>query len=274
MNNQLQIIDQRTVLEKDFRIYGTKEKPLFLAKDIAEWIEHSNVAKMIEDAQLDEDELIKDFIEITYSYGNDFRTRKQEVFLLTEDGLYEVLLQSKKPIARVFRKEVKMILKSIRLNGMYATDELLDNSDLLVEIAAKLKLEKEARIEAEREKVILQEQNKKQAKQISEQAHKAEYFDKVLETKNLITTTAIAKELGMGAARLNKILHEYGVIYKSNDIYFPYSKYGYLTAEGYARYDIYYDNDNNKTRRHLKWTEKGHKWVIDFLRQKNIINTA
>ena len=40
--NELQIIEQREVLGKDFKIYGDFENPLFLAKDVAEWIEHSN----------------------------------------------------------------------------------------------------------------------------------------------------------------------------------------------------------------------------------------
>lgn len=74
---------------------GTKENPLFLVKDVAEWIEHSNVSRLIESADLDDTELVKGFIEITYSYGNGCRTRKQESLFLTEDGLYEVLMQKK-----------------------------------------------------------------------------------------------------------------------------------------------------------------------------------
>ena len=87
----------------------------FLAKDVANWIEHKNPSKMIEDAELDNTELVKNFIEITYSYGNSSRTRKQESLFLTEDGLYEVLMQSRKPIAKAFRKEVKQNIKSHRL---------------------------------------------------------------------------------------------------------------------------------------------------------------
>jgi anti-repressor protein len=58
---------------------------------------------------------------------------------LTEDGLYEVLMQSRKPIAKQFKKKVKEILKTIRKKGMYATDELLDNPDLIIKIATELK---------------------------------------------------------------------------------------------------------------------------------------
>ena len=68
---------------------------------------------------------------------------QQEQWFLTEDGLYEVLMQSRKPIAKEFKKQVKLILKDIRKHGMYATEELLDNPDLLIEVATKLKEEKE-----------------------------------------------------------------------------------------------------------------------------------
>lgn len=78
-------------------VYGTFENPLFLAKDVAEWIEHSNPSKMLK--SVDEDEKVKRILGITYSYGNGFRTRKQEALFLTEDGLYEALMQSRKPIA-------------------------------------------------------------------------------------------------------------------------------------------------------------------------------
>ena len=65
---------------------------------------------------------------------------------LTEDGLYEVLMQSRKPIAKEFKKQVKLILKDIRKHGMYATEELLDNPDLLIEVATKLKEEREKKL--------------------------------------------------------------------------------------------------------------------------------
>jgi prophage antirepressor-like protein len=122
-NNQLQIIDERKVLGKQFKIYDTLENPLFLARDVAEWIEHSNPSKMIKDAKLEESEIVKQQIStLTNSYS---------ALFLTEDGLYEVLMQSKKPIAKEFKKEVKKILKQIRLTGGYVAtgreEEFIDN---------------------------------------------------------------------------------------------------------------------------------------------------
>ena len=63
--NELMVIDERELLGKEFKIYGTVEEPLFLAKDVANWIEHSNPSKMV--SSIDEDE--KTTLTISYN-GN------------------------------------------------------------------------------------------------------------------------------------------------------------------------------------------------------------
>ncbi|MBT2736149.1 BRO family protein [Bacillus sp. ISL-7] len=106
--------ESRVVLGHEFGIYGNAEEPLFLAKDVAEWIGHSNVSKMIKDAELDDSETIKAKVStLTNSYNAMF---------LTEDGIYEVLMQSRKPIAKQVKKEIKVILKEIRQTGVYIPD--------------------------------------------------------------------------------------------------------------------------------------------------------
>ena len=142
--NELAIIEQREVLGKEFKIYGDLENPLFLAKDVANWIEHSNPRVMLN--TVDETEKV---VNNVYTLGG-----VQESWFLTEDGLYEVLMQSRKPIAKQFKKEVKKILKTIRLNGMYATDKLLDNPDLAIQAFTKLKEEREKRLQLEHEAEI------------------------------------------------------------------------------------------------------------------------
>lgn len=112
------VIYEQEVLGKDFKVYGTKEptnfgtfeNPLFLAKEVAEWIEHKQVARMME--LVDEDEKLMCPISTS--------GQSREMWFLTEDGVYEVLMQSRKPIAKQFKKEVKKILKEIRLKGYYA----------------------------------------------------------------------------------------------------------------------------------------------------------
>lgn len=123
--SQLEILTTKNVLGKEFNIYGTNYEPLFLAKDVAKFIEHSKVSMMLD--TIDEDEKLKETI---FTSG-----QNREMWFLTEDGLYEVLMQSRKPIAKAFKKEVKKILKEIRVNGGYispnATTEqvvnLIDN---------------------------------------------------------------------------------------------------------------------------------------------------
>lgn len=97
--NELQIIEEREVLGKEFRIYGDFENPLFLAKDVAEWIEYdiSSINKMLNN--VDENEKVRNIVPTLG--GN------QEMWFLTEDGLYEVLMLSRKPIAKEFKKTGK-----------------------------------------------------------------------------------------------------------------------------------------------------------------------
>lgn len=104
---ELNIINEQVVLGKEFKVYGDFENPLFLAKDVAEWIGYdiSSINKMLNN--VDADEKLNGII---------FRAgQNREMIFLTEDGLYEVLMQSRKPIAKQFKKEVKKILKDLRM---------------------------------------------------------------------------------------------------------------------------------------------------------------
>ena len=101
---------------------------------------------------------------------------------------------------------------------------------------------------------------------IEEQTPKANYYDKVLEPKDeengftkLITTTDIAKDLGMTARKLNEILNFRGVIYKQGKVWKVYAEYDFLITEKYCDYHI---TEYSQT---LKWTEKGREWIINLL---------
>lgn len=103
---ELQVIDKRNILDHEVTTYGDLENPLFLAKDVANWIEHSRASEMLKG--IDEDEKLMQTI---IASG-----QRREMWFLTEDGLYEVLMQSRKPIAKQFKKKVKKLLKDLRLN--------------------------------------------------------------------------------------------------------------------------------------------------------------
>lgn len=109
--SQITILHRATVLNREFCIYGTTENPMFLAKDVAEWIEHSNPRMMLQ--SVDEDE--KQCVNNPYASSG-----QQEQWFLTEYGLYEVLMQSRKAVAKAFKKQVKTILREIRQTGSYA----------------------------------------------------------------------------------------------------------------------------------------------------------
>ena len=107
----IQVLSETELLGHKFTVYGTAENPLFLAKEVAECIEYdqSSVNKLVN--LVDDDEKVRN--NLPTPGGN------QQVWFLTEDGLYEVLMQSRKPIAKEFKKGVKEILKSIRKTGGY-----------------------------------------------------------------------------------------------------------------------------------------------------------
>ena len=195
--NELKIIDEREVLGKQLRIYGDFENPLFLAKDVAEWIDYDKekVGQMLN--SIDNDEKITSPI---YYSG-----QVRNMWFVTEEGLYEVLMQSRKPIAKKFKKKVKEILKDIRKYGMYATDELLDNPDLIIKMATRLKEEKA--------------KNKELEDKMKENKPKVLFADAVSIAKNTILIREMAKlikqnGIDMGERRLFIWLRENGYLIK------------------------------------------------------------
>lgn len=126
---QIEVIDKRSVLSQEITTYGDLENPIFLAKDVASWIEHTDLSRMVN--LVDEDEKLKRTL---YVSG-----QRREMWFVTEDGLYEILMQSRKPIAKKFKKEVKQILKELRLqNSPY--------SNLSKELKAILTIDKKQQV--------------------------------------------------------------------------------------------------------------------------------
>jgi prophage antirepressor-like protein len=108
VKNEIQVLDDRYILGKRVKTYGDIENPLFLARDVAEWIEHSRASEMLKG--IDKEEKLMQTI---IASG-----QRREMWFLTEDGLYEVLMQSRKPVAKEFKKKVKNMLKDLRMNRL------------------------------------------------------------------------------------------------------------------------------------------------------------
>lgn len=221
---KVNVISSKNVFGKEVQIYGTFENPLFLAKDVAEWLEMTNVTDMI--SRIDKDEVTK------LNLGG----LKGECNFLTEDGLYEVLMQSRKPIARKFKKEVKKILKEIRVNGRYETALPQTYLEALKALVAS----EEKRIEAERKNEILMHVN------------------------TTYTATEIAKELNMKSANeLNKALSDMKVQYKVGNTWVLYSQYSNKGYEEIKQETL----DNGKVVYHRKFTQMGRDFILNLFKK-------
>ena len=102
---------------------------------------------------------------------------------------------------------------------------------------------------------------------IKEAAPKVEYHDEVLMAKDVITTTVIAKDLGMSAIALNDLLHKHGVIFKVQDTWVLYQKYagrGYTKTRTFPYYD---SNEVLRTKIETYWTEAGRKFIMDGVKK-------
>ena len=211
--NELNIIQEQEILGKPFTVYGDFENPLFLAKEVAEWIEHSNVSMMLQTIDDDEKEL--------HQIGT--LNNAYSAWFLTEDGVYEVLMQSRKPIAKQFKKEVKTVLKSIRKHGAYITPEKLEevllNPDTMIKLCTALK-------EEQNKNKTLQLQNAALSVDNQIMKPKADYFDELVERGLDTGIRETAKELHIKERKFVKFLTEKKYLYRDKKGKLqPYSNY-------------------------------------------------
>lgn len=252
--NSVKVLTKAEVLTKEFILYGTVEEPLFLAKDVAEWIEYdlSSINKLVQN--VDDEEKVRSIIP---TLGGE-----QEMWMLTEDGVYEVLMQSRKPKAKLFKKEVKSILKSIRLNGGYiANQEQLTPEQIVAN----------ALIVAQN---IINNQNRQieeMSVKMSELEKKSDYLDLILESKETVTVTQIAQDYGMSAKAFNKILMKLGIQHKVNGQWILYAKY---LGEGYVHsktVSIIRSNGMKDTVMNTEWKQKGRIFLYNLLKDNGYI---
>ena len=110
-----------------------------------------------------------------------------------------------------------------------------------------------------------------QQKLIEELQPKASYYDMILQCKDLIATTIIAKDYGMSASGFNKMLKDFGIQYKQGDTWVLYSKYqgyGYLQTKTHN----YADTDGvQHAKQHSYWTQKGRLFLYEKLKNKGVM---
>ena len=219
-------------------------EPWFVAKDVAEILGYSETAMMTR--RLDDDE----------SISAKLAGMNMKSTLINESGLYNAVLGSNKPEAKAFKKWITSeVLPSIRKHGGYIASNGTESVEELY-----MRAMESLHAALERQKAITAEQTK----QLEKQAPDVEYCNTVLAAKNLHTVNSIATHLGTTAVRLNRLLLIHGYIYKKGGIYYPSAS---IRDKGYCDFHVVpYVKGNGEiaTREHLKWTEEGRRFVINF----------
>lgn len=223
----------------------------FVGKDVACALGYSKPLNAIA-MHVDEDDSLKQGL-------IDSMGRTQQAIFINESGLYALILSSKLPQAREFKRWVTSeVLPQIRQTGGYIPTHDADGRQLSDMEIMCLALQ------------IQQKTIEQKNELIDELAPKAEYCDEVLESVDCFTTTQVAKELGMTVHDLTKLLTERKVMYKQSGQYMLFADYA---RKGYAksRTHSYYDPEGEMhTRTYLVWTEKGRKMIHRLCKSEEI----
>lgn len=206
-------------------------EPWFAGKDVAASLGYKDTSDALKKHVAEEDKLTRCFTD---------SGQNRQMYVINESGLYSLIFGSKLESAQKFKHWVTSeILPSIRKNGIYATDKVIDdilnNPDFGIELLTKLKEERAARVEAEKTNAILMHVNK------------------------TYTMTEIAKEIGLkSAVELNKILSEKKIQYKVNGTWVMYSDYSNCGYEEIKQEVL----DNGHVIYHRKITQLGRKFIL------------
>lgn len=225
-------------------------EPYFVGKDVADVLGYNDTNQAVRKHVDDEDKLTRQF---------DGSGQKRNMTIINESGLYALILGSKLPQAKEFKRWVTSeVLPTIRKHGAYLTDskieEVLLSPDTIINLATQLKNE---RAEKEQLKIELEEARKQTS-----------YLDLILQTKDQLTTTQIAQDYGMSASKFNQLLKDLRIQRKVNSQWVLYRQYlgkGYIASRTFE----YIGRDD---RCHSKittvWTQLGRKFLYDALKER------
>lgn len=226
VKNEIQVLKSSELLGQQFNVYGTSENPYFIATQVAEMLSLTNVSDMI--SRVDVDERSK------FNLG-----RQGYTWFLTEDGLYEVLMQSRKPIAKQFKKGVKEILKSIRRTGGYMTvlpdetpEQLLSRALLIANDA--LNRTKQHADVLERKTVLLQSQNEVQAERLEANDRTIKFLQPGATFAKAVQTSDTSILVG----NLARIIKQNGVEIGQNRLFEWLRKKSYLISRKGESYNL------------------------------------
>lgn len=254
MNEMIQVFENpefgrvRTLIVED--------KPYFVGRDIAEILGYANPKDAIL-THVDEDD--RRILQRSENATLDIPNRG--LTIINESGLYSLILSSKLPSARKFKKWVTAdVLPSIRKHGMYVMDDILRDPDLFITALEGLKAER-------KKNALLEEENLQKKQIIAELQPKATYYDLILQSSSVVPVTTIAKDYGFSGKAFNKKLHELGIQFKQGKTWLLYQKYA---DKGYTQSKTHVI-DADRSVMNTYWTQKGRLFLYDFLKEHGIL---
>ena len=254
--NELQIYNH-----PDFggmRTLGDADDPRFCLSDVCKPLE-LRVDKVV--ARLKDDPLSRGVISkhpIIDALG-----RTQQMYFVNEDGLYDVILDSRKPAAKKFRKWITSeVLPNIRKHGMYLDPNAPIDPRFLRRIADEIEARDKKILELDTQVTTLSNEN-------AEMKPKVDYYDKVMSSAETLSTTLIAHAYGMSAIIFNRKLEELKIIRKVNNVWELYQKY---VGKGYM-VDVVKEREGGFTFTHTYWTHKGRMFLYSELKKHGIFPT-
>lgn len=234
----------------NLEILTIEGKEWFPAVRVAEILGYTNPHKAVRDHTKEKGVTIRSVL----SKGG-----KQNKKFIDEGNLYRLITRSKLPQADEFEEWVfEDVLPSIRKHGLYATDNVIEqtiqNPDYIIRVLTEFKKEKEHNL-------LLQQQ-------IGELKPKADYVDEILKSPGTMTITQIAADYGLSAQKLNKLLHQARLqrrVGKQWVLYTEHMNKGYTKSH---TIEIVRSDGRPDTQPQTRWTQKGrlkiHEIMTDF----------
>ena len=251
----------------EIRVTGTSDEPLFCLVDICKVLELNNTSMAKRKLKATGIKIFEVRSELTNKHGKTIAFMDNLTFI-SEQNLYRLIMRSTKPMAEPFQDWVcEEVLPSIRKHGGYILTHEGDTDEDIrrrAEEVLKATLEQKDKLIRE-QNMLLGQKNKQLAEQeteIDRLLPKALYADNVLDSIFCYTTTQIAKELGMTAQELNRLLCAERVLYYQSGQYMLYAEYAHRgLAKSRTHFDLFVGRDTVCTRMYLVWTEKGRKFI-------------
>lgn len=241
------------------RVVEQGGEPWFVGKDVAEALGYSDLNKAVVMHVDDDDKKLND--KTSPSFGQRGTT------LINESGLYSLVLSSKLPDAKKFKHWVTAeVLPAIRKTGGYiAGSEKMSDAELMAKavlVAQATIKERDARI------AELETENTVQRQAIADFKPTQEYVDKILASKDVVTTTQIAADYGMSAVQLNMFLSEQRVQRVVGGQWILYKNH---MGKGYTKSEtirIKHRDGSEGIKMQTKWTQKGRLFIHNLLTNK------